>query len=59
MTLIWCRLLFFSPNKNLLSRHFLRCALVQGRGIAFRHSYYSAPKGAGEDSRDDAVVPFK
>ena len=38
---------------------FLSCALVRGRGIVFRHYYKSIAKCAGNNFRDDAVVPFE
>ena len=42
-----------------IAKQFLSCALVRGRGIAFRHSYNSIAKCAGKDFRDGAVVPFE
>ena len=41
-----------------IAKQFLRCALVRGRGIVFRHYYKSIAKCAGKDYRDGAVVPF-
>jgi hypothetical protein len=42
-----------------ISRQYLSCALVRGRGIVFRHYYRSLAKSAGKDFRDGAVVPFE
>jgi hypothetical protein len=42
-----------------ISRQYLSCALVRGRGIVFRHYYCSLAKSAGKDFRDGAVVPFE
>jgi hypothetical protein len=42
-----------------ISRQYLRCALVRGRGIVFRHFYRSLAKSAGKDFREGAVVPFE
>jgi hypothetical protein len=42
-----------------ISRQYLSCALVRGRGIVFRHYYRSLAKSAGKDFRDSAVVPFE
>ena len=42
-----------------VSRQYLSCGLVRGRGIVFRHYYRSLAKSAGKDFRDGAVVPFE
>jgi hypothetical protein len=42
-----------------ISRQYLSCALVHGRGIVFRHYYRSLAKSAVKDFRDGAVVPFE
>jgi hypothetical protein len=42
-----------------IARQYLSCALVRGRGIAFRHFYRSLAKSAWKDFRDGAVVPFE
>jgi hypothetical protein len=42
-----------------ISRQYLSCAVVRGRGIVFRHYYRSLAKSAGKDFRDGAVVPFE
>jgi hypothetical protein len=42
-----------------ISCQFLSCALVHGRGIAFRHYYRTSAKSAGKDFCDGAVVPFE
>ena len=42
-----------------VSEQFLSCALVQGRGTAFRHYYKSIAQCVGKDFRDGAVVPFE
>jgi hypothetical protein len=42
-----------------ISRQYLSCALVRGRGIVFRHYYRSLAKSAEKDFRDGAVVPFE
>ena len=42
-----------------ISRQYLSCAMVRGRGVVFRHSYRSLAKSAGKDFRDGAVVPFE
>jgi hypothetical protein len=42
-----------------ISRQYLTCAFVRGRGIAFWHYYRSLAKSAGEEFRDGAVVPFE
>jgi hypothetical protein len=42
-----------------ISRQYLSCAFVRGRGIAFCHYYRSLAKSAVEEFRDVAVVPFE
>jgi hypothetical protein len=42
-----------------ISRQYLSCALVRGRGIVLRHYYRSAAKSAGKDFLDGAVEPFE
>ena len=42
-----------------ISREYLSCALVLGRGVIFRHYYRSLAKSAGKNYRDGAVVPFE
>jgi hypothetical protein len=41
-----------------ISRQYLSCAVVRGRGIVFRN-YRSDGKSAGKYCRDGAVVPFE
>jgi hypothetical protein len=42
-----------------ISRQYLSCALVRGRGIDFRPYSCSLGKSAGKEFSDGAVVPFK
>jgi hypothetical protein len=42
-----------------ISRQYLSCSLVRGRGVVFRHYYRSLAKSAGKDFRDGAFVPFE
>jgi hypothetical protein len=42
-----------------ISRQYLSCALVRGRGVVFRHYYRSLAKSAGKDFCYGAVLPFE
>ena len=42
-----------------ITKQFLSCALVRGRGVVFRRYYKSIAKGAGKGFRGGAVVPFE